>query len=255
MKTTITTLALGFLTIATGIAQDANTIISDMVTAIGGKQYYYNLGDVTYDIEYINPVTPIHFKGKETYVFDGELSSGIYSKHSLLAPDGGKVVEGYDGKDAWVKINDKLITEEKPNGVARFLRKTNYYWFSMLFKLQDAGVNLTHAGTKKVEGRDYDLIKMTFGDKVGDAQDTYVLYVNQKTKLIDQFLFTVIGFGVKDPFLMKLHYETVNGIRIPTERTYTEANWEGDIIGKQWTTTYWTNIKFGTKPAKTLFTK
>ncbi len=255
MKKTITTLAISVLAITSSIAQDANKIVSDMVEAIGGKQNYYNLADVTYDIEYINSAAPMNFSGKETYVFDGELSSGIYSKHSILAPKGGKVVEGYDGKDAWVKIDDQLIAEEKPNGVARFLRKTNYYWFSMLFKLQDTGVNLEHAGTKKVEGRDYDLVKVTFGDKIGDVKDTYVLYVNQKTKLVDQFLFTVEGFGVKEPFLMKLNYETIDGIRIPSERTYIEANWDGEVIGKTWVTTYWTNIKFGTNPAKTLFVK
>lgn len=255
MKKIITAVIVSLLSITTSIAQDANKIIADMVEAIGGKQNYYNLGDVTYDIEYKNPVAPITFIGKETYVFDKELSSGIYSKHSLVAPNGEKVVEGYDGTNAWIKINNQLVTDPKPNGVARFLRKTNYYWFSMLFKLQDTGVNLKHTGTASLDGRNYDLIKVTFGDKVGDAQDTYVLYVNQRTKLVDQFLFTVVGFGVKDPFLMKLNYETISGIRIPSERTYIEANWEGDIIGKKWTTTYWSNIKFSTNPDKSLFVK
>jgi len=255
MKTTLTTLSLILLAITSSIAQDANKIISDMVEAIGGKENYYNKGGVSYDIEYNSPTSGINFSGKETYVFDKELSSGVYSTHSIIAPKGGKVVEGYNGTNAWVKLNNQLITDEKPNGVARFLRKTNYYWFSMLFKLQDEGVNLKHAGTASVEGRNYDLVKVTFGDKIGDAQDTYVLYVNQRTKLVDQFLFTVIGFGVKDPFLMKLNYETIDGIKIPSERTYTEANWEGDIIGQKWTTTYWENIKFGIATDKTLFEK
>lgn len=255
MKKILLTLALGSLSFSTSIAQDANKIISNMVEAIGGKENYYNKGGVTYDIEYSNPNTSIAFSGKETYVFDKELSSGVYSKHSLIAPNGGDVVEGYNGTDAWVKLNGQLLTDAKPNGVARFLRKTNYYWFSMLFKLQDNGVNLKHTGTASVEGRNYDLIKVTFGDQVGDAQDTYVLYVNQRTKLIDQFLFTVVGFGVKDPFLMKLNYETVDGIKIPSERTYIEANWQGDIIGEKWTTTYWENIKFGTNNNTALFNK
>lgn len=255
MKRTFLTLTLSILAITGSIAQEANKIISDMVEAIGGKENYYNKGGVSYNIEYNNPNSSIAFAGKETYVFDKELSSGVYTKHSLIAPDGGNVVEGYDGTDAWVKLNGQLLTDPKPNGVARFLRKTNYYWFSMLFKLQDSGVNLKHTGTASVDGRNYDLIKVTFGDKIGDAQDTYVLYVNQRTKLVDQFLFTVVGFGVKDPFLMKLNYETVDGIKIPSERTYIEANWQGDIIGKKWTTTYWENIEFGIANDATLFNK
>lgn len=253
MKKRITTFMLGILAVTLSNAQDANKIISDMVEAIGGKQNYYNKGGVSYDIEYKNPGAPITLIGKETYVFDGELSSGIYTTHSLVAPNGGKVVEGYDGKNAWIKINDQLVTDEKPNGVARFLRKTNYYWFSMLFKLQDSGVNLEYAGTKKVEGRAYDLVRVTFGDKVGDAQDTYVLYVNKRTKLIDQFLFTVVSFGLTEPSLMKVHYETIDGIKIPTERVYASANWEGEVVGDKWTTTYWTNIKFGKVDDQSLF--
>jgi len=255
MKKTFLTVTLSVLALSGSIAQEGIKIISDMVKAVGGKENYFNKGGVSYNIEYNNPNTGIAFAGKETYVFDKELSSGIYSKHSLIAPNGGKVIEGFNGTDAWVKLNGQLLTDPKPNGVARFLRKTNYYWFSMLFKLQDTGVNLKHTGTASVEGRNYDLIKVTFGDTIGDAQDTYILYVNQRTLLVDQFLFTVVGFGVKDPFLMKLNYETVDGIKIPSERTYIEANWDGEIVGKKWTTTYWENIEFGIANDATLFNK
>ena len=62
----------------------------------------------------------------------------------------------------------------------------------------------------------YKVIEVTFGDNVGDAQDTYVLYIIQETKLIDQFLFTVKAFGVSDPFLMSFEYQTVEGIKIPS---------------------------------------
>lgn len=248
-------LGISLLNITFLQAQDAKKIIADMVEAIGGKENFYNKGGVTYDIEYKSPSSGIHFSGKETYVFDKELSSGVYKEHSILAPKGGKVIEGFDGTDAWVKINNQLISDPKANGVARFLRKTNYYWFAMLFKLQDEGVNLKYNGSKTVEGKEYDLVKVTFGEKVGDAQDTYILYVNKRTKLIDQFLFTVVGFGITEPSLEKLTYETIDGIKIPSERVYTESNWDGEIIGKQWTTTYWENIKFEKTNDLSLFNK
>ena len=235
-------------------AQNPDQLIADMVEALGGKQNFYNQGNVTYDYEYKDPNSPLTLTGKETYVFDGELSRGDYSEHSLLGANG-KVLEGFDGKEAWVKFNGQVSADKQANGVARFLRKTNYYWFAMFFKLQDEGVNLEYTGTKKVEGRDYDLVKVTFGDQVGDAQDTYVLYINKRTKLVDQFLFTVIGFGITEPNLMKVNYETIKGIKIPSDRVYIKSNWEGEVVGEKWVTTYWSNIQFNTKMDSNLFSK
>ncbi|NJO86852.1 MAG: hypothetical protein HC821_02010 [Lewinella sp.] len=255
MKTNIFGLLLALLFSTTALlAQNPRQLIDEMMTALGGKQNFYNQGNVSYDYEYTDPNGGLSLQGKETYMFDGELSRGDYQEHSLLGA-AGKVVEGYDGQAAWVTFDGKISTDPQANGVARFLRKTNYYWFTMFFKLQDEGVNLEFVGTKKVEGRDYNLVRVTFGNAVGDAQDTYVLYLNQRTKLVDQFLFTVIGFGVKEPNLMKLHYETVGGIKVATERVYVASNWEGEIVGEQWATTYWTNIVFGKPLDKSIFAK
>ncbi len=254
MKNLLSTLAIVLFTMTFSPAQNANQLVADMIETLGGKQAFYSLGNVTYDFSYHDPNTSLILTSKETYVFDGELSLGDFSEHGFLGANG-KVLEGYDGKDAWVKFNGNVSTDEKANGVARFLRKTNYYWFTMFFKLQDEGVNLEHIGTKKVEGRDYDLVRVTFGNAIGDAQDTYVLYINKRTKLVDQFLFTILAFGVTEPKLMKVHYGTFNGIKIPYDRVYIDSNWDGEIVGKKWVTTFWSNIQFNTKIDKTIFSK
>lgn len=253
MKNLLSILFLGIFLVNAN-AQKAKKLVAEMIDVLGGKENFYKQGNVTYDYEYKDPNSPLTLIGTETYVFDGEKSHANYTTHSMLGANG-KVEDGFDGKNAWIKFNGTLSTDEQANGVARFLRKTNYYWFAMFFKLQDAGVNLEHIGEQKVEGRDYDLVKVTFGNDVGDAQDTYVLYINKRTKLVDQFLFTVIGFGIKDPNLMKVHYETINGIKIPTERVYIAADWDGNIVGKKWTTTYWENIRFNTKIDEAIFSK
>jgi hypothetical protein len=254
MKKSIGLFIILLLATGTTFSQNADQLISEMVTAMGGKQAFYNMGNVTYDYEYSDPNGGTNLKGKETYVFDGELSLGDYTEHSLLGANG-KVLEGFDGTNAWVKFNGAPSMDEQANGVARFLRKTNYYWFAMFFKLQDQGVNREYIGSKKVEGHDYDLVRITFGDNVGDAQDSYVLYINKRTKLVDQFLFTVIAFGITEPNLMRVRYETVDGIKIASERSYIGSNWDGDIIGEKWATTYWSNIKFKTEIATSLFSK
>jgi len=255
MKKIAFTLTLVAL-VATGTAQTAKQILINATEAIGGSQYFYNKGTVSYDYEYRAPegLNAITLVGKETYMFDGERSYATYTTHNLTGANG-KVVEGYNGTEAWVTFDGKVSEDEQANGVARFLRKTNYYWFAMFYKLLDNGVNHELLSDQTVNGTDYHRIKVTFGDKVGDAQDTYVVYVNKDTNRIDQFLFTIVGFGVTDPFLMTFDYETIDGIQIPTKRKYIEADWEGNIKGKAYYLTNWTNITFGVPVEKSMFEK
>ncbi len=237
-------------------AQTAKELVAQTVDATGGKQNFYNLGTVEYDLEYRTPPGEgaITLVAHETYAFDGELSHASYTTHSLTGANG-KVVEGYNGKDAWVTFDGKVSTDEKANGVARFLRKTNYYWFSMFFKLLDEGVNYEKLLDQKVNDKDYNRVKITFGDKVGDAQDTYVLYINKETKMIDQFLFTVVAFGLTEPNLMSFEYETINGIKVPSKRKYVASDWDGKAKDDNFTITNWTNIKFGKAIDKSIFDK
>ena len=254
MKKSIILFFLSLTTIAV-YAQDGKQLVTEMIAALGGKQNFYNLGNVTYDYEYQDPNSGLHFKGKEAYIFDGELSRADFTIHTMLAPKGGQVTEGYDGTNFWVSLDGQDVQTEQALGFARFLRKTNYYWFTMFFKLLDDGVNQEFIGTKQVDGKDYNLVRITFGDDIGDAQDTYVLYINTTTKLVDQFLFTITAFGVTEPKLMRFNYEIVNGIKIPSDRTYINADWEGNITGEKAATTTWKNIKFGTVTDSSFFSK
>lgn len=226
-------------------AQDPKQLLSEMMDALGGSQNFYNKGSVSYDYEYNDPNSGLHFIGKEQYVFDGELSRADFTTHTMLAPKGGLVTEGYDGTNFWATIDGKATQEEQALGFARFLRKTNYYWFTMFFKLLDDGVHQTYQGETTLNGKSYHLIKISFGESIGDAQDTYVLYLNKKTKLIDQFLFTITAFGITEPNLMRFDYETVDGIKIPSKRNYIKSNWKGEILGKIPAITTWNSIKFG----------
>ena len=245
MKKNLFILLLSII-VSTMYAQDAKQLLAETMEAMGGKTNFYNKGSVSYNYEYNDPNSGLHFVGKEMYHFDGELSRADFTTHTMTAPKGGAVTEGYDGANFWVNIDGQKTTSEEALGFARFLRKTNYYWFTMFFKLLDDGVNQKFTGTKTMNGKTYNIVKITFGEKVGDAQDTYVLYINKETKLIDQFLFTITAFGVTEPNLMRFDYETIDGIKIPTRRNYIKSNWDGEIIGTIPAITTWENIQFGT---------
>ncbi len=233
-------------------AQNADRLVEDMVNELGGKKAFYDLNNVSYDMEYSDPNSGMSLKSRETYVFENELSHAVYSEHSALGAKG-KVSEGFNGADAWIKFDGKIAEDKQAKGMARFFRKTNFYWFSMLFKLQDEGVNLQHIGSKKTNGSTYDVVRVTFDENIGDTQDTYVLYINKETKLVDQFLFTVVAFGITEPELMTLRYETINGIKVPSERAYIASNWDAEVVGKTWAKTTWRNIEFNKEIGTALF--
>lgn len=79
------------------------------------------------------------------------------------------------------------------------------------------------------------------------------MYINRKTKLVDQFLFTVAVFGITEPKLMQLKYEEVEGILLPTSRQYKPSTWDAEVTDDPWVTVTWSNIKFNAEITKTDF--
>lgn len=223
------------------------TLIDAMIQEVGSMDELRKRGDVEYTYVYETADGSKRDVSVERYRFDGELSWAKYTERSFqLAPElEGQLIQGWDGKAAWVTLDGKPINDEKLKGAARFLRKTNFYWFAMMPKLRDPGIDHSYQTVRTVDGVDYELVKATFDDGVGDAQDTYLLYINPKTKLVDRFLFTVAGMGVKDPLMMVVEYKDVDGVKLPVERKYTRSNWDGEIpTDAEWTHERMKDIRF-----------
>lgn len=214
-----------------GAAQDkdAKALIERVVQEAGGASALHAKKDVEYTYIYRGADGKMDVS-VERYVFDGEKSWARYDVHekSVYPKTQGLVVQGYDGKTTWETVAGKRTPQDRIK-LADFLRKTNFYWFAMTFKLLDPGLKYAHKGQRRVGKTNYELVELTFDVGVGDVSDTYLLYVNPKTWRVDQFLFTVLDFGRKDPFLMKVEYERVDGVLLPVKRVYAEANWDGKI--------------------------
>ncbi len=227
-------------------AQDATTLIKKVVDANGGVNALHKLKDVSFDYTFKVTGNNIVDVSKERYIFNGEVSFGLYSKRQVYALPQlkGKHTQFFDGTKTVSKINGNVITDQQPAYIGHALRKTNYYWFAMMFKLLDPGVNHELLPSRKVDGKSYKIVEMTFGENVGESDDKYILYINPDTYLIDQFLYTAKGFGVTDPSLMIMKYEKINGVYLSTYRKYAPADWKGNVVKENWTEQFTKNVKF-----------
>lgn len=140
--------------------------------------------------------------------------------------------------------------------MVEFSRPTNFYWFTMFQKLMDPGVNYEYLKADTIGDNFFDVIKISFSTEDGKPTDIYQVYVNQTTKLIDQFLFTVAAYNVMEtPLLMQVEYTEVDGMLLPAIRKYKKSNWNADVLEGPWITATWSDIKFNNGLTKEDFTK
>jgi len=209
----------------------AKAIVKETALTIGGIEKLRALHDVEYKYTYLEKHTGKKDISIERYIFDGQLSWGRYliREKNVLTDQPGEVIQGFNGKETWVSLNGRRLPDPKAIGRADFTRRTNFHWFAMMFKLVGPGVTYMYEGSKHVNGQDYNLVRVSFESGGRDGQDRNLLYINAKTRLVDQFLFIAMDLGRTEPFLMKVRYEEVDGIRVPIFRSYAASNWEGSI--------------------------
>ncbi|WP_204346169.1 DUF6503 family protein [Psychroserpens algicola] len=222
----------------------------------GNYQTLLDKKDVVYTYTYKTPDGKMDVS-TEKYIFNGELSYGAYKQHERTLPNlEGLIEQGYDGKNYWLKHNGTVLNDDTYLKRVKFNRPTNFYWFAMMQKLLDPGLNYEYLGEKTINSKVYDIVKVSFESKDGTPKDIYQLYINKDTHLVDQFLFTVADFGVMEtPYLMTLDYETVDGILIPTKRRYKKSNWDAEVTNDPWIQVTWSDINFNNQLSKETFNK
>lgn len=231
-------------------------LVYAMVDKVGDYSKISNKKSVEYTYTYQTPDNKTDIS-TEKYIFEGELSYGSYKQHERTLPQlEGIIEQGFDGNEYWFKHNRETLTDKKILKRVAFNRPTNFYWFTMMQKLLDPGLNYELLGEKTIDSQDYDIVRVTFNSEEEKPTDIYQLYINKKTLLVDQFLFTVADFGkMETPNLMKLKYEKIQDILIPTIRQYKQSTWNADITDKPWIKVTWSNIKFNTGITKEDFKK
>jgi len=220
-------------------------LVYTMVEKVGNSDTLSSKKDVVYTYTYTTPDGTSDIS-TEKYIFDGELSYGEYKKHErTLSELEGTIEQGYDGSEFWLKHEGDLVNDTVSFKRVAFNRPTNFYWFAMFQKLLDPGLTYEYLGEKKVDKKEYDVVKITFTSTNKKPTDIYQLYINRETGLVDQFLFTVVDFGVLEtPYLMQVAYENIDGVLLPTKRKYKKSTWDAAVSDEPWIHVTWTDITF-----------
>ncbi|TAI49511.1 DUF6503 family protein [Flagellimonas allohymeniacidonis] len=210
---------------------EPKTILKAVAHAHGGWGDLWNKRDVQYTYDYRQADGKADIS-TERYIFSNEASLGKYTQHDINVMPGeeGEVIQCFDGKETVVMINGNKTEDAQLLGLGDFLRKANYFWFTMPYKLTNEGTIVTYQGQEEYNGTTYDKVHVTYDPEVTgkEQNDIYILYVNPTTKMIDRFYFSLPFLGVNEPVIIaNYEYTNVDGQTVATRRTYFLPSEEG----------------------------
>lgn len=207
--------------------KDIPVELKNGLEAHGGLQLWKSFSTVGYDL--------IKNGNKEHQLIE------LQSRKVLLTSDTYKV--GFDGKEVWVSPDMKAFGR----GSARFYHNLNFYFFAIPHVFGDPGINFEVLPEKTIEGKSYDVVKISFSNGVGDASgDYYVAHFDQETHRLHLLLYTVTYYSNKSSenynAIIYHEWQKVNGLLVPKVfKGYKYANGE---IGEQRYEAQFDDVKF-----------
>jgi hypothetical protein len=211
-------------------ASEARDVVARMVKAHGGLDAWRNAPAVSFTDRFVMP------DGSET-------SSRVIveqgRRRSTLDVLGSDAHMAWDGEKAWSVDWDQDLPP-------RFLAQLDYYFLNLVWLTQDPGVHLAHEGRRSVRGSgtEYHLVRMTFGEGVGDTpEDYYLLFVDPDTHRLHgcEYIVTyapILPEGVKTTPPHELIYDEwaeVDGLLVPLRYTiYAGAAVYAEAFATDW---------------------
>lgn len=251
IKVLFTTVISMALLLPTLEAQEVNAteLIQKMEVAVGSWNKLWEQKDVQFDYDYNYPQQGKRDVSQERYIFEGEHSWAKYTQHEInvMPGESGVVVQACVNNVASCMKDGVKVTDPQVIGSTDFLRRANYFWFTMMFKLNNPGTIHEYLGTETVEGVVYNKVKVSYeSNKTGkDVNDAYILFLNPETDLVDQFYFSLPAMGVEQIALkMEVNYEEINGLKLPTKRFIYMPGSDGKLGVEPALVQTSTNIKF-----------
>jgi hypothetical protein len=199
-------------------ATEAGQLVWGAMEYHGGLEKWWNNGPVYYRFNY----QPKSGTGtaRDTYELADYWSSR--TRHQRVSnPD---EEYGWDGKQSWFYPASAAIPYN-----TRFWALTPYYFAGMPFVFADEGVTLSKEADVDYEGSTHHMVRVTFGENVGDAPDDYyVLYINAETYRLAAIRYVVSypayfqnGGHSQEKLMTYDGEQTIEGITFPEKhRTY-----------------------------------
>lgn len=219
-------------------ASPGGRLVLRAIEAHGGLEAWYAAPTSAYAWEYSNAPANLRFK---SYLVADNRTRRIYHRLvSLGTPEAPAPIAGrfaWDGTEAW--ISPASIERINP----RFWASTGYYFESIPFILADPGLHYTPLPDEPLDGVPHAMVRVSFEAGVGDApDDTYTLYVNKDTGLVDAIRYTVTygrrggGSPPRETLFYYEDYVTVDGLTVPTHfRGYAFVDGrKGDFKNEAW---------------------
>ena len=195
-------------------ASEGGRLVLRAIEAAGGLELWYATPTSAYGWEYSNTGSDVRFK---SFLVAHNRTREVYHHLvSLGTPREPLPVDGsfaWDGEEAW--IHPAEIDAINP----RFWATTGYYFSSIPFVLADPGIVYEVLPDAELDGEMYDMVRVGYEPGIGDASDTYVLYVDKETSRVEAIRYTVTygGRPARGETLMYYRdYVTVDGFTVPT---------------------------------------
>jgi hypothetical protein len=220
-------------------ASEGGQLVLRAIDAHGGLAAWYRAPTSSYTWEYANEGSDIQFK---SFLVADNQTRHVYHDLMTLGPYGDpQPVDArfaWNGEVAWMHPD----SIERPN--PHFWATTGYYFEQIPFVLADPGLTYERLPDDTLDDTAYQLVKAGYNEGVGYSDDdTYTLYVNPETGLVDAIRYTVTyGRDVTDNTDLSetlFYYEdyvTVDSLTVPTHfRGYTFADGErGAFRNEAW---------------------
>ncbi|MEM9293409.1 MAG: hypothetical protein AAGD01_17125 [Acidobacteriota bacterium] len=193
-------------------ATEGGKLVWAAMEAHGGLQRWYENGPIRFRFRFA-PQAEGRAATDTVQIVDTWSARAVH----FLAEDSSKSF-GWDGSEAWVRPAGAELPVN-----ARFWSLTPYYFVAMPFVLGDPGVRHETEGSLELEGRTYDLVRITFDSGTGDAPDDYyVLLVDREDHSVGGVRYVVSypgffpeGGHTPENLLVFDGAQTVDGIILP----------------------------------------
>lgn len=209
---------------------DASKLVWEAIEAHGGLEAWHAKSTIRFEFDY----QPLSQPERRMHTIN---SIDFWSARAHQIEVDGDATLGWDGEEAWIEPSADAFPSP-----ARFWALTPYYFVAMPFVAADPGTHYELLDDAELDGVMHRIVKLTYGDGVGDAPDDYyVLYIHPETKRMSALRYVVSypGFfpegGHSPEKIMRYsEYREVDGVsiagRLDTARWDAETAVPGEVV-------------------------